>query len=244
MRHLLVLLLIAFATLAHAADYGREQRWADEVVPGIVVGDAVWLEAAGRKFLGILTPAKDAKGAVIVVHGSGIHPDWGLNGTLRAALAERGYTTLSIQMPVLAADAKHDEYPATFPEAGARIAAAIAYLQGQGAKKTAIVSHSMGSRMVNDFIVGKPDAPLFAWVSLGISSGELRPAPIRYPVLDLYGETDFPQVVAGAPKRADWIRGIKGSAQIMIPGADHFFAGKESAMTDAVAVFLNRAVGR
>ena len=49
---------------AAAQDYAREKRWADEVVPGLVVGDAVWLEtSAGRKFLAIHAPAGEAPGA-------------------------------------------------------------------------------------------------------------------------------------------------------------------------------------
>ena len=39
-----------------------------------------------------------------LVHGLGIHPDWGLIGALRSDLPDAGYTTLSVQMPVLAAD--------------------------------------------------------------------------------------------------------------------------------------------
>ena len=40
-----------------AADYAREKKWADEVVPGVVVGDPVYLEQAdGHKFLTIYTP--------------------------------------------------------------------------------------------------------------------------------------------------------------------------------------------
>ena len=38
-----VVLLLA-APLARAQDYAREKRWADEVVPNLVVGDAVWLK--------------------------------------------------------------------------------------------------------------------------------------------------------------------------------------------------------
>src|SRR6266567_4382973 len=88
------------------SDYAREKRWAGEVVPSIVVGEAVWLEAPRtEKFLGIYTEAKNAKGAIVLAHGLGVHPDYGLIGELRARLADAGYTTLSIQMPVLAADA-------------------------------------------------------------------------------------------------------------------------------------------
>lgn len=94
----LVLALYVLVGVAWAApDYAREKRLADEVVPLIVVGDAVMLQTgAGRKFLGLLTPAAMPRAALILVHGVGVHPDFGLVGELRAGLADRGYTTLSI----------------------------------------------------------------------------------------------------------------------------------------------------
>ena len=39
--------LSSFAS-AEAADYAREMKWADEVVPGLVVGDPVYLQTARR----------------------------------------------------------------------------------------------------------------------------------------------------------------------------------------------------
>src|SRR5262245_55449631 len=60
------------------ADYAREKRLADEVVPGIVVGDAVWLEVkGGRRFLAIHAPAPQAASGVVLAHGLGLQPDWG-----------------------------------------------------------------------------------------------------------------------------------------------------------------------
>jgi len=211
-----------------APDYAREKRFADEVVPSIVVGGAVMLESGGgRTFLGILTPAAKPRAAVILVHGAGAHPDFGLIGELRAVLADRGYTTLSIQMPVLASDADVAGYPALFPEAGQRIAAAIEYLRGRGATKVAIVSHSMGARMVNDFIAHRPDVTLMAWVPVAISSGGFESlAGVRIPVFDIYAEKDFDVVLKGVPARAKLLRGLKGSRQAMVYGADHYFARK------------------
>ena len=122
-----------------SADYAREKKWADEITPGIVVGDPVYLELKpgpelkqGHKFLSLLTTVPDAKTALVVVHGLGIHPDWGMVGTLRTQLADLGYTTLSIQMPVLANEAEGDQYVTTFPEAAARIAAAVDFLKAKG----------------------------------------------------------------------------------------------------------------
>ena len=103
----LALLALLAALPAAAQDYAREKRWADEVVPGLVVGDAVWLEtAAGRRYLAIHAPAAKPKGAVVIVHGIGVHPDHGVIGVLRSKLTDLGWTSLSVQMPVQAADAR------------------------------------------------------------------------------------------------------------------------------------------
>jgi hypothetical protein len=39
-----LILSLAWALPAAASDYAREKKWADEIVPGIVVGDPVYLE--------------------------------------------------------------------------------------------------------------------------------------------------------------------------------------------------------
>jgi alpha/beta superfamily hydrolase len=212
-----------------APDYAREQRLAEEIVPSIVVGDAVTLQTAGgRKFLGLLTPAARPRAAVILVHGMGVHPDFGLVGQLRSGLADRGYMTLSIQMPVLAANAAAGEYPALFGEAGERIAASLAFLRTRGSTRIAIVSHSMGARMVNDFLARRPDTRLTAWVPVAISSGQFDSiSGARFPILDIYAEKDFEVVLQGAAERAKLLRGLKGSRQAMVYGTDHYFARKE-----------------
>src|SRR5687768_12958185 len=107
----ILLALLMPAGACADADYAREKRWADEVVPGILVGKPVALElASGRRFLAIYAAAgKDLPG-VVIVHGAGLHPDWGLNGVLRSSLADSGYATLAVQMPVLGADARGEQY--------------------------------------------------------------------------------------------------------------------------------------
>lgn len=236
----LVLSLCTSAVVA--ADYAREQRWADEVVPGVVVGEAVDLNAQGRKFLGLYTEAQPAKAGVVVVHGMGIHPDWGLIGVLRTQLSERGYTTLSVQMPVLANEAKPTDYPKTFPEARARLAAAVKYLKDKNVQRIAIVSHSMGSRMSNVYLTQAPDPAVAAWVAIGIPAFEAA-KKIKVPTLDLFGENDFPPVLKGAAARAQAIKPITGSRQVKVPQADHFFDGQDEALVQQVAAFLDATVG-
>ncbi len=245
MRAWLISLLLAMSASAWAApDYPREQRWAEEITPAIVVGEPLYLtQKNGHKFLGIYAGADKARMGLVVAHGVGIHPDWGMIGTLRQRLPDHGYTTLSIQMPILAVDAKPESYAAHFPEAVERLQLAVAYLKGKGYKRIAVVSHSMGSRMTHSYMARNP-AEVGAWASLGmpaalVSGGAIAYDGIKAPVLDLYGANDLPQVLAGAAERKASLKGNAASKQVVIPDTDHFFAGREDAMVKAVKEFLD-----
>ena len=235
-----IVTLFSLASFAEpvTADYAREKNWADEVVPGLVIGDPVYLQTprGHHKFLTLFTPVAGTGKAAIVVHGMGIHPDWGMVGTLRTELADRGFATLSIQMPVLAADAKSEAYPPTFPEAAERIAEAVAFLKAKGYAQLAVVSHSMGSRMSRAYLIDKPDAAVKSWASLGISVDDY--AGIKMPALDLYGDNDLPGVLVNAQQRKSSLKAA-GSRQQVIVHADHFYTGHEAEMVAAVADFLN-----
>lgn len=240
MRIVWMLVLLMLAGNVVAADYAREKKWADEVIPGVVVGDPVYLEqASGHKFLTLYTTAKDPKAALIIVHGLGIHPDWGLIGVLRSQLADRGYTTLSVQMPVLANDALASAYPATFPEASQRLQLAVDFLKAKGYQKLGIVSHSMGSRMSEAYLSAKPDPAIKAWVSIGMP-GTADYRKLNMPVLDLYGQNDLPEVIKGAAARKAGLQGKPGSEQIQATRADHFFTDQDQQLVDTVAHYLNQ----
>lgn len=236
-KYLTIALLLLSASAIAGSDYAREKKWADEITPAIVVGDPIYLKQAnGHEFLGIYTEAAGARMGVVVAHGLGIHPDWGLIGTLRQSLAEHGYTTLSIQLPILASDAKPGEYAATFPDAAERLQLAVALLQQKGYKRIALVSHSMGSRMAHAYMAGNP--PLVgAWAALGNAATGY--AGIAAPVLDLYGARDLPQVLADATARRASLSGKTASRQTVIADADHFYARHEKDMVAAVVEFLD-----
>ncbi len=243
---LLSLLIVLVTPPAIAQDFAREQRWVDEVVPALVVGEPVWLAGpAQRKFLGLYTEAKDAKVAVLLVHGIGVHPDFGIIGALRVGLADAGYTTLAIQMPVQKSDAgSKDYFPVVFPDAVARIRAAAQWLRGRGAGRIVLLSHSMGSWMSNVYYEETSDSPFVAWICMGLTGGYGKMGNVKVPVLDVYGENDLPVVL-----RADWRRkltigGIDGSRQVRIEGADHHYSGKEKALLSAIDAFLRERVAR
>lgn len=238
-RFIALLLGMSLAVLALASDYAREKKWADEILPSVLVGDPVWLDGPGKhKFLGLYTEAANAKGAVILGHGIGVHPDWGLISMLRQNLAEKGYTTLSIQFPVMAADAKADAYAPTFDDAAARLAKATAFLKQKGYAKIAIVSHSLGCRMSYRYLSGKPDEAIKTWVAIS-SPGAEDWSRLKLPVLDLYGQNDLPGVLQNARVRAPGLK-QPGSTQQRLPLADHFFEGQDGPLLEAVSSYLGQ----
>jgi alpha-beta hydrolase superfamily lysophospholipase len=245
MRPILSMLLAcaAFAGTAGAADYPREERWAHEVVPALVVGEPVWLATPARpKVLAIVTaPAGTSRGGVVLVHGVGVHPDFGTIGTLRSALADAGFTTLSVQMPVLAADADRDAYPATFPEAAGRLDAAVAWLREHGSAKVAVVSHSMGAAMTNAWLAGAGAPRIDAWVPIGMAGAFA--APPAEPVLDVLAATELEAVKQSAPARPAKLPRDACSRQLTVGGADHYFESQQRELAAIVVGFLERAFG-
>ncbi|MFA5171118.1 MAG: DUF3530 family protein [Sulfuriferula sp.] len=239
-RILWLIVLVLISSLTFAADYVREKKWADEVVPGVVVGDPVYLEQPdGHKFLTLYTPAKDAKVALVIVHGRGVNPDWGLIGVLRSQLADHGYTTLSVQMPVLANSASDSAYLATFPDAVQRLRIAVDFLKAKGYTKIGLVSHSMGSRMSARYMTGKPDVAVKTWVAIGMSD-HASYRKVSVPMLDLYGENDLPEVLKTARARKASLQGKTGSTQQRIAHADHFFDNMDAQLVDTVTKYLDQ----
>jgi pimeloyl-ACP methyl ester carboxylesterase len=239
-RAVAALALAAVAACAAAQDYEREKRWAAEVLPNVVVGEAVQLELpSGREFLGLYIERKDAPAALLLLHGIGVHPDHGVIGVLRVALAEMGYATLSIQMPVQKSDATPDEYdPAVFAEAVGRIAAGGRWLAERGHRKAVLLTHSMGSWMANVYYEKTQDPPFAGWICMGLARGFGGMRNVRVPVLDLYGENDLAPVRAADGRRRAALDPIEGAKQVRIAGADHHYIGKETELAAAIREFL------
>jgi pimeloyl-ACP methyl ester carboxylesterase len=229
-------------TSARSQDYAREARYAQEVVSGLVVGDAVNIKAAsGREFLALYAQGKPGKSAIVLAHGVGVHPDFGVIGLLRAKLSDLGYTTLSIQMPVQSKDAKVEDYfPPVFPDAADRMARAATWLNAKGHTNVVLLSHSMGAWMANEYLDKAHTTTSYkAWIVMGLT-GSYSWTMRRYdmPVLDLYGEQDIAPVLGAVGRRKLALQEGNGSAQVKIAGADHHYTGRESQLAAAVDVFL------
>ena len=249
---LLTLGALLLANPAHTQDYEREKRWAAEVVPAIVVGDAVQIKASsGREFLALYTEGKAgasaaaAKPALVLVHGVGVNPDFGLIGNLRARLADLGYPTLSIQMPVASKEATVDDYyPKLFPDAADRMVRAAEWLRAKGHAKQVLVSHSMGAWMANEYLDKQhTQTPFQAWVVMGLTGGySWTMRRYKFPVLDVYGEKDLEPVLKADSRRKGALDANNGSRQVRIAGADHHYDKREAELAAAIDAFLREVM--
>ncbi len=249
---LVMLMLLSAARPIVALEQGdleRERRLRDEIVDMIFDGEAITLSTADLDFLGILTEADSAKAGVIILHGRGFHPDWQeVVNPLRVGLVEHGWTTLSLQMPVLEKDATYYDYVPLFDAAIPRIEAGIAYLRELGLEKMILIAHSCGVHMAMHWIDVKGSDEIDAYIGLGMGATDYRqymakPFPldkISVPVFDLYGENDFPAVHKMAPDRSGMIKqaGNPHSAQKMLAGADHYFTDSGEALLTEVSGWL------
>lgn len=241
MKALFSLWILAFCMVASAQDYEREARLSEQTLATLVVGDPVQLEQKnGHRFLGLYTHAAKERGSVVIAHGRGWSPDFDLYADLRTRLADAGYSTLSIQMPVLPGTAKLGDYLPIFSDSDERFSLSIKWLRTSGAHNVAIVSHSLGATMANHYLINKPNAAADAWVFISIINGLEDMFRIKIPVLDVFGSDDWEVTRFGAGERKAQILKIANSQQVVIADAQHFFEGKREELSRDVVVFLDR----
>ena len=253
----LTLLLIApwllSSTTWASPDIAREQRQAEQIIEAILDGEPISLQAGKQPFLGIKTLAEGAtQGNLVIMHGRGIHPDWqDLINPLRVGLAEQGWNTLSIQMPVLTKTAKYNDYINIFPDAIPRIEAAIRHLRAHNPGPIILIAHSCSTHMVQHWLHqrGTLATDTFdGYVGIGMGATDYQQpmqepyalAKIPGPILDIYAEHDYPAVLGTAPERLRLIRqaGHPFSKQQAVPNAAHEFREQGDAITAAIATWL------
>jgi len=247
--------LLAAAT-SRASDLAREQRLADQIVESILDGEPVTLRANNHDFLGIYTESVNdpAQGAAIILHGRGMHPDWSqVAGPLRIELPEQGWSTLSLQMPVLAKDASFYDYEPLFPEAAPRIDAGIRYLRQQGAERIVLIAHSCGVHMSMAWLEQQGSGDIDAYIGIGMGATDYQQpmrkafpfARIEVPLLNIYGSEDYPAVQRQAKTLAPMLADIHpASRQIRIDGADHYFDDNNEELSAAITDWLATLIAK
>ncbi len=219
-KFLLQIPVIFFLSLSltnqlQAGDLYREweSRIANKLVKDTYLGEPVWLGQGQQQFLGLLAPFRtdESRGAVILLHNLGTHPDWpDVISPLRIGLPEQGWTTLSIQMPMLRPEVPVENYGRFTKLANERLLAAIKYLREQNIFNIVIVGHGLGASYASQYLADNKDTGVFAFVGISMQAHDfLSPSiplvknlkKITIPVLDIYAEKDLLPVLQQAPDR-------------------------------------------
>ncbi len=234
----------------------REQQIAEKLTLTADADEIISLKASGGRFIGLYKRAKssEARGVVILVHGMGAHPDWpDVISPLRTRLTEFGWSTLSIQMPILSPEEPVAEYGKTLRLANSRIQAAVDYLHDWEIEPIILLGYSFGATQAANFLASKKPEDIKAFVSVSMLAQKfIKPelnvlkfiTGITIPIFDIYAEEDLDDVRRGIDDRrlAASKNGNTGFQQIEVQKAGHHYLGLEDVLVEQIQVWLQNLV--
>lgn len=254
LRYILLLLTTCVSAIPiQALAQSYEANLAEKLSARVSEEEVVWLTASGRRFLVLYKEDTSSSAAVILVHGMGGHPDWPeVVAPLRNGLFEMGFSTLSIQMPVLEPERQPADYGKTVKSGKLRLAAAVQFL-GQKHEAVVIIGYGFGAGVAADYLAGENSKLIKAFAGISMQTQQFlnprlnllpRLEKLEIPVLDIYGSRDFVEVIKQVDDRrlAGRKNGSRGYQQMEIDGADHYFTGLEDIMIKRIGAWISRVV--
>ncbi|RKZ71260.1 MAG: hypothetical protein DRQ48_04130, partial [Gammaproteobacteria bacterium] len=245
-------------------ELSREQQIAEKLAVTADVDEIISLKAAGGRFIGLYkrarvrvmvseiseTKTEKINGVVILVHGMGAHPDWpDVISPLRTRLTETGWSTLSIQMPILSPEERVAEYGKTLRLANSRIQAAVDYLHGWEIEPIVLLGYSFGAAQAANFLATNKPENVQAFISVSMLAQKFfKPkldvykfiGGITVPMLDIYAEKDLEDVRRGIDDRrlAANKNGNTEFQQIELQGSGHHYLGFEEILVEQIQIWL------
>jgi len=241
-------------------ELSREQQIAEKLTVTADVDEIISLKAPGGRFIGLYKRARvseisetktgEINGVVILVHGMGAHPDWpDVISPLRTRLTETGWSTLSIQMPILSPDEAVAEYGKTLRLANSRIQAAVDYLHDWEIEPIVLLGYSFGAAQAANFLASNKPENVQAFISVSMLAQKfIKPkldvykfiGEIIVPILDIYAEKDLQDVRRGIDDRrlAANKNGNTGFQQIELQGSGHHYLGFEDILAEQIQIWL------
>jgi predicted alpha/beta-hydrolase family hydrolase len=233
----------------------REQKIAEKLTLTADADEIVSLKASGGRFIALYKRGRaqetnEINGVVILVHGMGAHLDWpDVISPLRTRLTEFGWSTLSIQMPILAPEAAVAGYGKTLRLANSRIQAAIDYLHGWEIEPIVLLGYSFGAAQAANFLASNKPENIRAFISVSMLAQKfIKPridvykfiGGITIPILDIYGEEDLEDVRRGIDDRrlAANKNGNTGFRQIELQKSGHHYLGFEDVLVKQIQIWL------
>lgn len=252
---LLPLCFTLLCTAAMAANLQREQQIADQIVNNISQGEPIWLGKQASQYLALhLQPATHKTlGGVILLHDMDANPDAAhVIQPLRVGLAEQGWETLSIQLPLASQNAELTEHRSLFTEALPRIQSAVDFFTAKQNRNLILIGHGLGASMGLTFLAKTPAQEIRAFVAIGLAGGALQNkdphletiSTLKIPMLDLFGSRDLESVIRNAKLRRSAAKrsGRTGYRQDSVTGAEHYFQGLEDNLKVRIGAWIRKAV--
>lgn len=216
--------VLCIPVIANAEEKEPENKAPEKTEPlpkpfesGIKIGKPVWIQSGEDKIFAIYTQETHGatQGGIILIHDLGHHPDWpDVIAPLRKRLPELGWSTLSLQMPVLGKNTNLKEYGTVFDKVPAYIKAAIEYLRTQNIGNVVIIGHGLGAAMGATYLAEAGDrskSGVAGFIGISMSApgnvDKRMHTPsllekITVPVFDIYGELDEASVLHSVEERA------------------------------------------
>jgi len=249
---LFVILFYPSVSLSYSDNY--EKRIAKQLVEGPTAQEVLWSEVSGREFVMLYQGyySEQAKGALIVLHQMGAHPDWPqVINPIRTRLPALGWATLSIQLPVLSPEQAIADYGLTLDNAKQRVRAAVKLLQKRGFLNIIVVGHSFGAATAAYALSNNDIKGVKAFVGISMQAPQfLNPRlkllkqleAIDIPVLDIYGSEDKSKTLREVDDRrlAAQKNANENFQQLSIEGAGHYFAGFEDVLVGRVNDWMTK----
>lgn len=246
--------LLIWNVQAIAASY--EDDLVNSLVQNHTGRGVVWLDSGSGSFLNLYREAQDDKPlrAVIILHSLGMHADWPeLISPLRVEMTQFGWSTFSVQLPVLSPQTGHSEYGSTFLEGNKRIRSAVLYLQDRGYRDIAIIGYGFGASVALNYLV-KNNSAIKALVGISMENFPfLKPRynlieeieKVTVPVLDIYGGRDSSGVIRSADDRrlSGGKLGTGNYTQRIFTDADHYYISMERNLARELAEWLDFVIG-
>jgi hypothetical protein len=254
---MLVRTILAIALLPGAVD--AEAPPGNRLAPGHppsaeIQGELIELESDSGRFAAIFFAHRGtkARGAIILLHDQAGNAN-GLEviRPLRLGLARAGWDTLSLQLPSASRDERRAAWRSRRKQILSRLQAGLNWLGSREPANRVILAQGDSGSTVLAHALESPPAELKALVLVSAvvdspAQGTPIPAGDRtpLPVLDIYAQRDYPDVVLNAQARRD-LAALDARSKIqqrVVDGATGGFFGLEDDLLARISNWLAKNV--
>ncbi len=206
----------------------------------------------GDKFLNLYreTFANKVQGAALLIHDLGSNPNSpSVMKPFRNYLSDHGWTTLSLQMPVLDAGSRLVEYYDQVPEATKRVLAGVEFLGNHNIRNVVIIGYGFGAMIAPHFLAthNAPTVTALVIISLPMSNPNIPNSQIEgvldkvdIPIFDINFNRENARRQEALKKRKRLMRSNKNYRQLLTNEAGFQFRDSGRIMVKRVYSWLMR----